>query len=1109
MTQIEDILNQLDIFVKKYYKNQLLKGGLLLVSVFIFSLCLISSLEYFGKFGSFIRLFLLLSFVLINGFIVFYFCIIPLLKLLKFKNGISSIEASRIIGSFFPEISDKLTNLLQLNSSLLEKNSGNNYALLEASIIQKINQINVFSFNRAIDYSQTKKYLKVVVPILICFFFLILYTPSLFTQGSFRIIKFSEEFKEKAPFSFYLKNADLTINEGEDVDIVLELKGNELPNKIYINSENGSFLMNKTATNIFESVIKKPKNGSVFYFSTEKYQSRKYTIRVLGKSILGKLDVEVIYPSYIGIKKKIITNATDITVPEGSLLSWKGLTKNTKEVNIKLDTNRFHFNSRGFSFSKKMTNSSVLSFELINQHTNQKDSLVYNVNIVKDEYPLISVKELTDSTNNSIKYFNGTVLDDYGLKSLNFHYQIKSSKGSVKNQTINVRKVKGTKNSFDFSVDFSREDIKLNDEISYFFSVSDNDEINGSKTTKSSVFYFVIPDLKEVNEIRDKEQESVRDELKNIVNQTKQFQKDLEQLNKKIKNNNNQKWDNLNELNSLKEKQNDLLNKLKEVQQKLNESTNKKNKLSEIDKELLDKQNQIEELLNEVMDEELKKLLEELEELLKSNDKEEINKNMEDLKESSEDMKNQLDRSLEMLKKLQLNEKIDDVEKELKELSKKQEELANQKEKNIDKQKEISSDFEKIKEKLKELNKLNNDLQSPMNIDDTDKEQELIDEELNNAEDQIENNKQKKSSQSQNNAAEQMEELAEKLNSMQNSSNQQQQEEDMESLRNILESLIILSLEQESLMDKFIRVKINDPAFRKYGRIQRRINDDTKIVKDSLMSLAKRQPVLATFIDKELNSITFSQNKAIEAVGDRKQKKVSMNQQLVMTSYNNLALLLNEVLQQMQSQMQSQMEGGGSCNKPGGKGRPKAGPKMNSGDMKEMLKNQLEQLKKGNKDGGKKPGGNTQKKGENGQGQLGSEGLAKMAAEQSAIRQRLEQLRNELNKKGQGQGNQLNPLIEELKEQQKNIINKNINKETIQRQHDILTRLLESEKAILERGFEEKRESKSGKNQENGNKIIFEEYNKQKLKQIELLRYAEPLYKRYYKEKADEYFDDN
>ena len=32
---------------------------------------------------------------------------------------------------------------------------------------------------------------------------------------------------------------------------------------------------------------------------------------------------------------------------------------------------------------------------------------------------------------------------------------------------------------------------------------------------------------------------------------------------------------------------------------------------------------------------------------------------------------------------------------------------------------------------------------------------------------------------------------------------------------------------------------------------------------------------------------------------------------------------------------------------------------------------------------------------------------------------------------------------------------------------------------------------------------------KEKLKKIELLRYAEPSYKKYYKEKANEYFDEN
>jgi hypothetical protein len=140
---------------------------------------------------------------------------------------------------------------------------------------------------------------------------------------------------------------------------------------------------------------------------------------------------------------------------------------------------------------------------------------------------------------------------------------------------------------------------------------------------------------------------------------------------------------------------------------------------------------------------------------------------------------------------------------------------------------------------------------------------------------------------------------------------------------------------------------------------------------------------------------------------------------------------------------------------------------------------------------------------------LGNKEIAKMAAEQTAIRQRLEQLRNEMNKDGKGSGNQLNPLIKELEEQEKNMINRNINKDLVNRQKEILTRLLESEKAMMERGYEDKRESKSGKDINSGNKIRFEEYNKTKLKEIELLKSADPSLRLYYKERANQYFNLN
>jgi hypothetical protein len=228
-----------------------------------------------------------------------------------------------------------------------------------------------------------------------------------------------------------------------------------------------------------------------------------------------------------------------------------------------------------------------------------------------------------------------------------------------------------------------------------------------------------------------------------------------------------------------------------------------------------------------------------------------------------------------------------------------------------------------------------------------------------------------------------------------------------------------------------------------------------------------------------------------------------------MTSYNNLALMLDESLQEMQKQMQSMMEGSGNCSKPGGKGKPSSGKKPSSGDMKEMLKKQLEQMKNGKKPGGKTPGENP---GSNPNGEKQGMGLsnkeaAKMAAQQSLIRKRLEQLRNELNKEGQGQGNKLNPLIDELEKQERDLVNKRLDNNMIERQSRILTRLLESEKALLERGIDEKRESKDGKSENYGNQIRFNEYNKEKLKQIELLRSVDPSYKKYYKDRANEYFN--
>ena len=69
------------------------------------------------------------------------------------------------------------------------------------------------------------------------------------------------------------------------------------------------------------------------------------------------------------------------------------------------------------------------------------------------------------------------------------------------------------------------------------------------------------------------------------------------------------------------------------------------------------------------------------------------------------------------------------------------------------------------------------------------------------------------------------------------------------------------------------------------------------------------------------------------------------------------------------------------------------------------------------------------------------------------------------------------------------LVNKNITDETIKRQREILTRLLEAEDALREKDLDQEREAESARQKENAIPRVFEEYFKLKMKEIELLKF--------------------
>ena len=86
------------------------------------------------------------------------------------------------------------------------------------------------------------------------------------------------------------------------------------------------------------------------------------------------------------------------------------------------------------------------------------------------------------------------------------------------------------------------------------------------------------------------------------------------------------------------------------------------------------------------------------------------------------------------------------------------------------------------------------------------------------------------------------------------------------------------------------------------------------------------------------------------------------------------------------------------------------------------------------------------------------------------------------------------------------LVNKQITEQTIRRQQEIMTRLLETEKSLREQNMDDERKGETAKDYDKEIPRAFEEYLRLKEKEVELLKTIPPKLYPYYKKEVGEYF---
>ena len=1089
---ITNIHSAIQKYIRKYYLFKILRGFLISFSILSFVFLLIVLIHFFNYFTVPLKKFIFWFFILFSLFVVSEFILLPLFKMLNILPALTKYDAAKNISSFFNQIDDKLINILELND--LPQNN----TLILASISQKIEQIKFFDFKKAVNFSEIKPILKYLILPSILFLFIVFYNISILTVGTKKFADYNVYYEPQAPFTFNLLNKSLNVQQGSDLQINLKISGDILPENVNIIYGSNTLPMIKDIKDLssFKYNFKSLNNSFTFYFEANGYKSAIYSVKVLPSPGITNFIIKAEPPAYTGKQPFQLQNSGDILVPFGTHLTFNITTFSTDSLCFRYDSvcNFAQRQSDDFTFDLIALKSIKYKIFAANKYI-KLPLFNYTLTVTPDLFPDIQVDAIQDSTKLTKFYYHGYINDDYGFSKLRFNYCVTEKaknipdKSQFKHISIPFNRTVLTQ-EFYYLFDFS--DILDNTKqiVYYYFSVSDNDAITGGKTVKTPIFNFYYPTEAELDSLITDIDSNVSEKLQDAQQLATEIQLDIQAFNEKMLNENVSEWEKQSFLDNLLNKQDMLNSMIDSLKQQNNKKIENLENFKKQNDELLQKQKAIQELLDQLLTDDMKKMLEEMKKLQEEFNQKQFDKMMKNAEFDYKQLNQELDRSHELLKRMTIEQKVQNTIDKLNELSKNQENLS----KDLKNSKDISPqiqdslltdefEFKKLRAEYDSLLKQNSDLEKPFDLDSMQQQFDQIQQDFEDTKQQMFDNKKNKSSKSMQKTSDDMQQMSQMMSSMMQQNMQSQNAEDIQTIKFLLSNILSFSFDQELLYNKTLKKPSSfSSAYKQLSIRQLDLSKDFNVVRDSLNALAKRNPMIGRIITQEVVSIENNLKIVNQNFTQANLKNTAVKQRNIIMSANKLALMLQESLQSMQNSQS--MAGSGSPQQSNSKPQPGVGDLKQLQDaMSKQLQQMMQQMKSG---------------------QMPN---SQQLATQLGMREQLQKMLQDMINSDQT-SDELRNLLEEIKKMnddvKDDVLNNNLTPETLLRDKKITTKLLDSEKAENKRKYSDKRKSNTSEDIMHTVPDNIEQYFKNSKSINEIFNknnlFLNPFYKQYYNE---------
>lgn len=680
-------------------------------------------------------------------------------------------------------------------------------------------------------------------------------------------------------------------------------------------------------------------------------------------------------------------------------------------------------------------------------HAN-RDPITYRIRLLSDHDPVVRITQPSEDVilgDNMRLMLRIEGDDDYGVNRLDLEYRLMSEDSTVERIPLDLGNI-ADRRSITVNHLWNLADMTLfpGDVLEYWAAVWDNDNVLGPKRSESERRLVRLPSIEEIIAgVEQSEEESI-DQAARTLEAARELGEEVREIIEEMRRNPDLDWEKQREMETAMQDQQNLEKQIEELSQKVKDLIEKLEKHDLATLETLEKYRELQELIAEIATPELMEAMEKLKEAIASQDPDKVRQALEQFDMNREEFLEQIDRSLNILRQLQLERRMDELVRFTEELLHRQEDILDHvdegdTEELASHQESLAVGMEMLNEAMRQTRDLAEEvgetgLAAELDSLLKDSEAKDISGRMKSAAEAFSKGQRQDGRQSGEQNARDLADLSAGLERMVAELKERRKADLARKLRRIVEELLIVSNIQEELTSQSSKIGTSSPRYRSLAGMQEDIRMALQGIISRLFAISKETFFVTPDLGAALGNASSELERALAGYSDRRPRSVTSPQQKAMGELNRSALKILNTLDKLES----------------------ASSSSGYEEMLERLSQMAAQQQGLNQQSMPMPG-------MGGEQQMpGGDQLARMAAEQRALQQQMEQLSED------GQGMQeilgdLDGIAKSMGEVAEDMEDQNIDERTRRLQRQIVNRLLDATRSAKEREYSRRRESKVGR----------------------------------------------